>query len=66
MLDWIGTGQSNSLPFPFEVRIRSQEKNWGLEACCLTSVFTELPFQSLTRLIIQALLGSIMSYYKLL
>lgn len=33
MQDWIGTGQSNSTLFLFEVRIRSQEKNWELKAC---------------------------------
>lgn len=31
-LDWIGTGQSDFLPFPFEVWIHSQEKNWGLKS----------------------------------
>lgn len=43
MRDWIGTGQSNSTAFLFEVRIPSQErkeeknpeKNWELKALFL-------------------------------
>lgn len=55
MRDWIGTGQRNSLPLPFEV---------GFFLCYLTSLFTGTPFQCPSTLTIQTLFGSITSYYK--
>lgn len=71
MRDWIGTGQSNSTPVLFEVRIIGQEKKgvggWGggQEACFCTRVFTETTFQG--RLNIPTLfgaIGAIKSYYR--
>lgn len=61
-LDWHRTKKfcCCHLKLEFEKRNKKPE----LKACCLTSLFTEMPFQHWSRLTLQTLFRSIKSYYK--